>query len=347
MESEKFVVHHAQSSPDPYDDEGFNEESDSDKEDEHSRRKNWSSYASHPSYASGNPAWEKKVEQVHATRRALFYTKEVRPTRKAKREIVDRLCEQKYRLNVRPEREEIRSAKVSQDKIEKFLRRMDASGRGRADRLDKKRAEKDYNARIDKKICPKCGTAQTYDEVVKRKKRCQNCNVKYRSKADWETVRNSFYERMNKRDESPAVPVKRNNGVSRSRAEASLARLTSKREQRPLKAPADKKPESKKRTDEHSFQQFLERNTHAAAKKFGTTRAPSSHIHDLNYTLHCVGKARATPSEFQDELLSRAIPSVPVVDPASTNGGTRRYRDEIKSMREAERHVASRLFQPL
>jgi hypothetical protein len=59
-------------------------------------------------------------------------------------------------------------------RTDKALRVMRVSQQRRID-------EKAYSARMDKRICPSCGSAQSFDELVSRKKECQNCNVEFRA----------------------------------------------------------------------------------------------------------------------------------------------------------------------
>lgn len=64
-----------------------------------------------------------------------------------------------------------------EEQITNFLASMDASIRSRSTRLERARGERDYNARLNQKTCPSCGATQTYDEYVKRKKRCTSCST--------------------------------------------------------------------------------------------------------------------------------------------------------------------------
>ena len=63
--------------------------------------------------------------------------------------------------------------------------------------LERSRGEREYNAKVDKKVCPSCGAAQTYDEVAKRKKRCGQCskNNVFRPKRTWGECKASFARR--------------------------------------------------------------------------------------------------------------------------------------------------------
>ena len=63
-----------------------------------------------------------------------------------------------------------------------FTVRMEAKERARRQKLERKRGEKEYESLIDKKVCPKCGAVQSYDEVVSRRNKCKKsgCNCLYR-----------------------------------------------------------------------------------------------------------------------------------------------------------------------
>lgn len=63
-----------------------------------------------------------------------------------------------------------------------FTVRMEAKERSRRLKLERKRGEKEYENLIDKKVCPKCGAVQSYDEVVSRRNKCKKsgCNCLYR-----------------------------------------------------------------------------------------------------------------------------------------------------------------------
>ena len=73
-------------------------------------------------------------------------------------------------------------------------------------KLEEKRAEEAYATRLDKKVCPKCGTEQAYKEVKDRKrgKRCQNDACKgadgkgplFAPASAWGAVADGFLQRM-------------------------------------------------------------------------------------------------------------------------------------------------------
>ena len=76
-----------------------------------------------------------------------------------------------------------------------FLGRMEAAERNRRKQLQRTREEKDYNAVLDKKYCPNCGNAQSYDEVMQKRKKCPSCETQYRSKLRWGDVQHEFFAR--------------------------------------------------------------------------------------------------------------------------------------------------------
>ncbi|GLE01258.1 hypothetical protein PINS_up010088 [Pythium insidiosum] len=62
---------------------------------------------------------------------------------------------------------------------------MEATERVRVEQLRRTRAEREYNARVDKKECPACGNPQSYAELTQKRKKCPNCGVSYRSRLAW------------------------------------------------------------------------------------------------------------------------------------------------------------------
>ena len=91
---------------------------------------------------------------------------------------------------------------------EAFLARMEASVRSKGKKLDTTKQEQEYNARPNKKMCPKCQSFQTYDEFVKRKKRCGQCGSVYRHKTRWNDIQSSFFERQEKREQDRRIAQK-------------------------------------------------------------------------------------------------------------------------------------------
>jgi hypothetical protein len=78
-----------------------------------------------------------------------------------------------------------------------FIYRQEAKERTRSEKREFKKGKEDYEARMDKKYCPKCGAKQSYDEVKEKRKLCPNCNVEYKHKTAWGNVEKSFFKRQN------------------------------------------------------------------------------------------------------------------------------------------------------
>ena len=62
---------------------------------------------------------------------------------------------------------------------------MEAANYAHRNDLERRRAEEEYNARVDKKECPNCHVPQTYAEVEKNSKKCERCDLYYRPKKTW------------------------------------------------------------------------------------------------------------------------------------------------------------------
>ena len=78
--------------------------------------------------------------------------------------------------------EQKRDSESKENEGADFTIRMEAKERSRRQKLERKRGEKEYEQMIDKKVCPKCGAIQSYDEVVSRRNKCKKsgCNCLYR-----------------------------------------------------------------------------------------------------------------------------------------------------------------------
>ncbi|TMW56752.1 hypothetical protein Poli38472_006762 [Pythium oligandrum] len=81
-------------------------------------------------------------------------------------------------------------------RTEDFIRRMEATERVRTETIRRTRAEREYNALVDKKECPQCGNPQSYAELTQKRKKCPNCGVTYRSRLAWCEIADEFLERM-------------------------------------------------------------------------------------------------------------------------------------------------------
>ncbi|KAG4062800.1 hypothetical protein PC123_g2382 [Phytophthora cactorum] len=82
------------------------------------------------------------------------------------------------------------------DSGQSFISRMEAAERNRQKKLALSRGENDYDARLDKKACPKCGLPQSYSEFKDKKKKCQMCGVEFRFLNAWGDIEHSFTSRM-------------------------------------------------------------------------------------------------------------------------------------------------------
>ncbi|RYG68901.1 hypothetical protein EON64_04075 [archaeon] len=76
-----------------------------------------------------------------------------------------------------------------------FISRQEAEERNRREELQFKMGKKDYDALVDKKVCPQCGAKQSYDEVKEKRKLCVNCRVEYTNPMTWAKVRNKFWKK--------------------------------------------------------------------------------------------------------------------------------------------------------
>jgi len=76
-----------------------------------------------------------------------------------------------------------------------FINRQEADERTRREELEFEIGKKDYDAIVDKKMCPKCGAKKSYDEVKEKKKLCPNCKVEYCHAVDWAKISKSFFRK--------------------------------------------------------------------------------------------------------------------------------------------------------
>ena len=82
-----------------------------------------------------------------------------------------------------------------------FIDRMEAKQRQKVDSLEAQMGKAAYDAIIDKKVCPTCGSKQSFDEYKEKRKKCQICNVEYRSKLTWAQVGRGFLDKHRKEQE--------------------------------------------------------------------------------------------------------------------------------------------------
>lgn len=85
--------------------------------------------------------------------------------------------------------------RTDQEAKSSFIDRQDGIERARREDLMFEIGKKDYDALLNKKYCPNCGGYQSYDEFKERKKKCQKCNIEYRSKLTWGQVEKKFLKK--------------------------------------------------------------------------------------------------------------------------------------------------------
>lgn len=76
-----------------------------------------------------------------------------------------------------------------------FISRQEAEERNRREDLAFRIGQQDYDALVDKKICPLCGAKQSYDEVKEKRKKCPNCSVEYANPRTWGKVSAQFWKK--------------------------------------------------------------------------------------------------------------------------------------------------------
>lgn len=77
-----------------------------------------------------------------------------------------------------------------------FISRQEADARIRREELAFVQGRADYDAKLNKKVCPQCGAKQSYDEVKEKRKICPNCRVAYGHSLAWNTVSKKFFANM-------------------------------------------------------------------------------------------------------------------------------------------------------
>jgi len=77
-----------------------------------------------------------------------------------------------------------------------LLQRLQSAHESRTASLEHRRAKASYDARLDKKMCRKCGAEQSYDEVRSHKNKCQTCKEPFRHRLLWQEVGDEFLSRQ-------------------------------------------------------------------------------------------------------------------------------------------------------
>ncbi|CEG42873.1 uncharacterized protein PHALS_13110 [Plasmopara halstedii] len=136
------------------------------------------------------------------------------------------------------------------DRGQSFISRMEAAEKNRQKKLDLYRGENDYNARLDKKACPKCGVSQSYSEYKDKKKKCQLCGAEYRFLNAWGDIKHSFITRM---DDAARSQIKKKEEIVAQVTAEATHRVSMKKT--PTQLQYEKKIASKQK-----MQTFLDRN---------------------------------------------------------------------------------------
>ncbi|GBG31461.1 Hypothetical Protein FCC1311_076852 [Hondaea fermentalgiana] len=76
------------------------------------------------------------------------------------------------------------------------LKRFEIAHENKEQALRTRRGKAEYEARVDKKVCPQCRATQSYDEFKHRKNKCRDCKVAFRHKVVWQDVSDGFLDRM-------------------------------------------------------------------------------------------------------------------------------------------------------
>lgn len=77
-----------------------------------------------------------------------------------------------------------------------FLKRFETAHDSKQLALETRRAKAEYEARVDKKVCPSCGATQSYDECRHHKNKCRDCKKAFKHKLLWQEVGSGFIDRM-------------------------------------------------------------------------------------------------------------------------------------------------------
>lgn len=90
-----------------------------------------------------------------------------------------------------------------------FIRRQEGDDKNRREELAFNQGRVDYDAKLNKKVCPNCLAKQSYDEVKEKRKICPNCRVQYVYLLTWGKVSKKFFVNLKTYQEKIAEHKKR------------------------------------------------------------------------------------------------------------------------------------------
>ena len=77
-----------------------------------------------------------------------------------------------------------------------FMDRMESKENERRKKLSESIGKKSYDAILDKKFCPNCGAKQSYDQIINKVKKCEDCGLAYKAKTTWTSVKGNFMRKQ-------------------------------------------------------------------------------------------------------------------------------------------------------
>ena len=157
-----------------------------------------------------------QAEQEKSTKKVLRYSKKrlERLAQPAKHHVYDNKENIQPKSDICNKTKKKKSVDDESDYGPNFLERMETMEQERRESMARATAEALYQARTDKKKCPKCGTCQTYDEMIHDKTECQNDKCRrgkekqiYQSPSKFEIK--SFEERQRRSQQRRSLVVER------------------------------------------------------------------------------------------------------------------------------------------
>jgi len=76
-----------------------------------------------------------------------------------------------------------------------FMKRFQASHETKTMTLELRRAQQEYEAKLNKKMCPSCKAEQSFEESRTHRNKCRDCKIPFRHKLLWQDVQESFLQR--------------------------------------------------------------------------------------------------------------------------------------------------------